>query len=69
MVRIPEGPFLRGSAAEIGLADEHPQRTIYLSGFEIDLLPVSFGELADFFEAGGYQRPELWSGLGWEFRS
>ena len=69
MVRIPEGPFLRGSAAEIGLADEHPQRTIYLSGFEIDLLPVTFAEYADFIEARGYQRPELWSGQGWEFRS
>ena len=69
MVRIPEGPFLRGSPAEIGLADEHPQRTIYLSAFEIDLLPVTFAEFAEFVETGGYRRPEFWSIPGWEFRS
>src|SRR5258708_8227532 len=69
MVRIPEGPFLRGSPVEIGLADEHPQRTIYLSAFEIDPLPVTFAEFAEFIEAGGYRRPEFWSAPGWEFRS
>src|SRR5258707_3701253 len=69
MVRIPEGPFLRGSPVEIGLADEHPQRTIYLSAFEIDLLPVTFAEFAEFVEAGGSRRPEFWSIPGWEFRS
>src|SRR5258708_39864633 len=69
MVRIPEGPFLRGSPVEIGLADEHPQRTIYLSAFEIDLLPVTFAEFAEFVEAGGYRRPEFLSIPGWEFRS
>src|SRR5260370_11688928 len=69
MVRIPEGPFLRGSPPEIGLADEHPQRTIYLSEFEIDELPVTFAEFTEFIEAGGYRRPEFWSVPGWEFRS
>src|SRR5260370_12145766 len=69
MVQISDGPFLRGSPAEIGLSDEHPQRTIYLSAFEIDPLPVTFAEFAEFIEAGGYRRPEFWSAPGWEFRS
>jgi len=67
MVPIPEGPFLRGSTDEIGLADEHPQRPIYLSAFTIDLLPVTFGDFAAFIESGGYAREELWSPEGWSF--
>jgi|SRR5215510_808900 len=67
MVPIPEGPFLRGSTAEIGLADEHPQRLIRLSAFTIDLLPVTFGDFAAFIEGRGYAREELWSPEGWSF--
>ncbi len=68
MVKIPEGAFLRGSPEQVGLSDEHPQRELYLSAFEIDIVPVTFGELARFIEARGYRRRELWSDAGWEER-
>ncbi len=68
MVRIPEGTFLRGSAEGVGLPNEQPQARVLLSSFEIDLLPVTFTEFAQFTEAGGYARQELWLPEGWAFR-
>jgi formylglycine-generating enzyme required for sulfatase activity len=66
MVKIPEGRFLRGSPPEVGLSDEHPQKQLHLSAFEIDLVPVTFGDFARFIEAGGYRQRALWSEAGWE---
>ncbi len=68
MVSIPAGPFWRGSPKEVGLDDEHPQREIWLSAFEIDAVPVTFGDFARFVEAGGYQERSLWSEAGWQAR-
>ncbi|HME91321.1 MAG TPA: SUMF1/EgtB/PvdO family nonheme iron enzyme [Myxococcaceae bacterium] len=67
MVAIPEGPFLRGSTDEVGLADEHPQRRIHLSAFSIDRLPVTFADFEAFIQSSGYAREELWSPEGWSF--
>ncbi|HEX4803779.1 MAG TPA: SUMF1/EgtB/PvdO family nonheme iron enzyme [Myxococcaceae bacterium] len=68
MVTIPEGPFWRGSPEGVGLDDEHPQKSIFLKPFEIDALPVTFGEFAAFIQAGGYLSRELWSEQGWQER-
>jgi len=68
-VEIPAGPFLRGSRADIGLADEHPQRELYLSAFRISVVPVTFADFAAFVREGGYARQELWSDEGWEART
>ncbi len=69
MVHIPGGPFLRGSPPGVGLPDEHPQRMVELSAFEMDRMPVTFDDYSSFTSAGGYQRAELWSAAGWEFRT
>jgi formylglycine-generating enzyme required for sulfatase activity len=68
-VEIPAGLFLRGSGDEVGLPDERPQRELYLSGFRIDIAPVTFGDFSSFIADGGYERRELWSEEGWEVRS
>src|SRR5689334_421323 len=65
MIRIPAGAFLRGSPPSIGLPDEHPQREIFLSEFEIDKLPVTFGDFRAFVDAGGYSESSFWSEEGW----
>lgn len=67
MVEIPEGPFLRGSPDDVGLSDEHPQRTLFLPAFAIDRLPVTFGQFSEFIQAGGYDTPSLWTSEGWAF--
>jgi formylglycine-generating enzyme required for sulfatase activity len=58
---------LRGSPEGVGMPDERPQRTIELAEFEIDVTPVTFGDFAQFIDAGGYQRREFWSDEGWAF--
>jgi formylglycine-generating enzyme required for sulfatase activity len=66
MVSIPAGPFLRGSPEGVGLPDEQPQRRVQLSAFQIDAVPVTWGDFAAFIDAGGYRHPELWSAEGWQ---
>jgi formylglycine-generating enzyme required for sulfatase activity len=67
-MQIPAGPFLRGSPEGFGLPDECPQRELTLSDFEIDVLPVTFGDFEAFVAAAGYARSELWSPEGWKAR-
>ena len=69
MLIIPAGAFWRGSPEGVGLADERPHRRIELSAFEIDLVPVTFGDFAAFIEAGGYHARGLWTDEGWQARS
>ena len=52
MVRVPAGPFLRGTPAGVGLEDERPRRTIYLSAFDIDRLEVTVEQYAKCVAAG-----------------
>lgn len=53
MVRVPEGDFLRGSPDGVGLEDEHPQRPIFLSAFDIDRTEVSVEDYGACVTAGG----------------
>ena len=57
MVDVPEGSFIRGSAAEDGRADERPRRTIYLSGFMIDKYEVTNARYLKFIAATGHKEP------------
>ncbi len=67
MCLVPAGPFLRGSPEGYGMPEERPQRTVALSAFELDTLPVTFGDFQAFVDAQGYAREELWSPEGWAF--
>jgi formylglycine-generating enzyme required for sulfatase activity len=67
MVRIPAGPFLRGSPPGQGLPEEEPQRQLFVSELEIDELPVTWGAFQGFIDAGGYSNATWWSPEGWAF--
>ncbi|MBI3014174.1 MAG: SUMF1/EgtB/PvdO family nonheme iron enzyme [Candidatus Tectomicrobia bacterium] len=51
MVRIPAGEFLMGS--DSGPSDERPTHRLFLPAFEMDRLPVTNAEFADFLNAVG----------------
>jgi iron(II)-dependent oxidoreductase len=69
MARVPAG---RCEVGDPGIwfayDNERPRHELDLPAFEIDRLPVTNGDYAEFVEDGGYRRPELWSGAGWEWR-
>jgi iron(II)-dependent oxidoreductase len=49
--------------------NECPARTVILSDYEIDSAPISVGEFAKFVEAGGYRKPQFWSGEAGTWRT
>jgi iron(II)-dependent oxidoreductase len=70
MVLIPAGPFLMGLPEHDLLAEDHekPQRQVDLPAYWIDVYPVTNSRYVRFLEAGGYERRELWSAAGWEWK-
>ena len=68
-VRVGAGPFLLGAPPE-GFAydNERPQHEVDLRAFEIDIAPVTNGDLLAWIEDGGYRRREWWSPDGWAWR-
>jgi iron(II)-dependent oxidoreductase len=68
MVRVPAGRYPIGSDAHAPYDNEHPRHGVALPAFEIDRLPVTNGDFERFMADGGYQRQELWSADGWEWR-
>jgi iron(II)-dependent oxidoreductase len=73
MVFVPGGRFEMGarSALERGVFaydNELLRHERELPGFQIDVTPVRNGDFAAFIEDGGYDRPELWSPAGWQWR-
>src|SRR5207237_661939 len=67
-VVVPPGRYQVGSDAHEPYDNEHPRHAVQLEAFEIDRFPVSNGDFLRFMEDGGYQREELWSPDGWEWR-
>lgn len=47
--------------------NETPRHRVWLDAFEIASRPVSNGEYLAFMADGGYERPELWLSLGWDW--
>jgi gamma-glutamyl hercynylcysteine S-oxide synthase len=69
MIPIPEGAFEMGAAAnDFAYDNELPAHTVHLQAFRIAKLPVTNAEYARFVEDEGYQRRELWSDEGWDWR-
>jgi len=70
MVLIPGGSFRMGSAGQTFAYDnELPQHERTLPPYWIDAAPVSCGEYLGFIQDDGYEREELWSAVGWDWRS
>lgn len=83
MVYAPAGEFLMGSSnVEIALAKadcsncpedwfdgEQPQHSVYLDPYWIDMYEVTNAQYAEFIAAGGYDRRDLWTAEGWQWKA
>jgi iron(II)-dependent oxidoreductase len=70
MALVEAGPFQMGDAGIwFAYDNERPLHEVHLPAFEIDLLPVTNGDYAEFVRDGGYERADLWSSAGWEWRA
>lgn len=49
--------------------NERPAHEVNVPTFAIDLAPVSNADYSAFVEDGGYERRELWTDEGWEWRT
>jgi formylglycine-generating enzyme required for sulfatase activity len=66
MVLVPGGISLMGS--QEGREVEKPVHQVFLPAFYIDRVPVTNAQYRLFIGDGGYQRQELWTDVGWEWR-
>jgi len=70
MAHVPAGPFEMGAGpAGFAYDNERPRHVRSLDAYRIDRAPVTSGEFREFVADGGYQRRELWSAAGWEWRT
>jgi ergothioneine biosynthesis protein EgtB len=46
--------------------NELPRHKNFITPFALATQPVSYGDVIDFIEDSGYQRPSLWLSMGWE---
>jgi iron(II)-dependent oxidoreductase len=70
MVHIPAGEFTIGTDDRSAAYDnERPRRIVRLPAFRIDRTPVTNADYAEFVDAGGYAKRELWSEEGWAWLS
>ena len=69
-VRIEPGPFEMGDPGRwFAYDNERPRHEVHVPAFEIDRLPVTNGDFAEFVADGGYGRADLWAGDGWAWRT
>ncbi|MFB9903930.1 ergothioneine biosynthesis protein EgtB [Allokutzneria oryzae] len=69
-VLVPDGPFTMGTSTEPwALDNERPAHQVRVDAFFMDTAPVTCGQYQEFISDGGYDRPELWTGSGWEHRT
>ncbi len=52
--------------AEFSFDNEGPEHQVYLRAFELSNRPITYGDVLDFIDAGGYQQPEFWLAMGWD---
>ncbi|MGH8742895.1 MAG: SUMF1/EgtB/PvdO family nonheme iron enzyme, partial [Burkholderiales bacterium] len=67
---IPGGKMMLGATAEDGFVFDNEKwaHEVEIKPFRISRNAVSHGQFAGFVEDGGYQRRELWSEQGWQWR-
>jgi gamma-glutamyl hercynylcysteine S-oxide synthase len=69
-VVIAGGEFTMGTSLDPwALDNERPAHPTYVPSFAIDVAPITNAQYVEFIEAGGYERPELWSERGWAHRN
>ncbi len=69
VVEITGGSFSKGSVDHPwALDNELPPHTVETASFGIDRFPVTNRRYLEFMAEGGYDRPELWTPEGWDWR-
>ena len=70
-VEIPGGKFLLGATAgpHFVFDNEKWAHPVNIAPFRMARAPVTNAEYADFVDDGGYRRADLWSHLGWSWRT
>ncbi len=67
-VSIPGGRFPLGAApGAVAFDNEKWAHWVELQPFAIARSPVTYGQMAEFADDGGYSRRELWSPEGWQW--
>ncbi|MCP4540109.1 MAG: SUMF1/EgtB/PvdO family nonheme iron enzyme [Chloroflexi bacterium] len=64
-ILIPAGPFTMGSTER---SNEGPIHQVRVEAFWIDRYPVTNAQWAAFLESDAWQRRELWTEAGWEWK-
>lgn len=66
---IDGGPFTMGTDDTTEAYDnERPSHEIEVDSFAIDTFPVTNRRYGEFIDADGYERSDLWTAEGWEWR-
>ncbi len=67
---VPGGTFVMGDSpgVEFQFDNELQAHEVEVAPFSISKTAVTNGEFAEFVEDGGYQRRELWSDEGWQWK-
>ena len=55
------------AGAGFGVDNQQPQHEVVVPAFEIDAQPVTWSQLVEFVDDGGYDREELWHSAGWDW--
>ena len=70
-LRFAGGVVEQGHAALLDAAfhfdNEGPRHRTLLAPFDLASRPVTYGEFLAFMDDAGYQRPELWLSMGWDW--
>jgi ergothioneine biosynthesis protein EgtB len=71
MMEIPAGRATLGlpRSAAFGWDNEFDEHAVDVAPFAIQRYKVTNGDFLAFVEAGGYQKPSLWSAAGWHWKS
>jgi ergothioneine biosynthesis protein EgtB len=64
LIQHGHDPALDGSFC---FDNETPRHRAYTAPFELASRPVTYGEYLAFIDDAGYQRPELWLAMGWDW--
>jgi iron(II)-dependent oxidoreductase len=68
MAEIPTGRFVMGSDDRHGYDNEKRAHEVEVAAFQLDRTLVTSAQWLGFMQDGGYERRELWSAAGWEWR-
>lgn len=68
MLSVKAGGFVQGSDHPAGVDNERPAHAVWLGSYQIDRMPVTFGQYHQFVEAGGYEQARWWTAKGWAWK-